>query len=47
MTLHIGDTAPDFSADTQIGPTSDAEADGLFPQGWTEHRPYLRTTMVE
>ena len=22
------------------------EAKGLFPQGWTEHRPYLRTTNV-
>lgn len=26
---------------------SDAEADTLFPQGWTEHRPYLRTTSVD
>lgn len=25
---------------------SDDEAKGLFPQGWTEHRPYLRTTKV-
>lgn len=25
---------------------SDAEAKGLFPQGWTTHRPYLRTTKV-
>lgn len=24
----------------------DAEAEGLFPQGWTTHRPYLRTTKV-
>ena len=24
----------------------DEEAKGLFPQGWTEHRPYLRTTNV-
>ncbi len=23
------------------------EAKGLFPQGWTEHRPYLRTTKVD
>lgn len=23
------------------------EAKRLFPQGWTEHRPYLRTTLVE
>lgn len=23
------------------------EARGLFPQGWTEHRPYLRTTKVD
>ena len=26
---------------------SDEEARGLFPQGWTEHRAYLRTTMVD
>ncbi len=25
----------------------DEEAKGLFPQGWTEHRPYLRTTKVD
>ncbi|MGN6375515.1 MAG: peroxiredoxin [Sphingomonas sp.] len=25
----------------------DAEAKTLFPQGWTEHRPYLRTTKVD
>jgi len=24
----------------------DEEARGLFPQGWTAHRPYLRTTMI-
>jgi peroxiredoxin (alkyl hydroperoxide reductase subunit C) len=23
------------------------EARALFPQGWTEHRPYLRTTLVD
>ncbi len=23
---------------------SNEEAKGLFPQGWTEHKPYLRTT---
>jgi peroxiredoxin (alkyl hydroperoxide reductase subunit C) len=23
------------------------EARQLFPQGWTEHRPYLRTTLVD
>ena len=40
-------------ADWQIGKEgiippsiSDEEAKGLFPQGWTEHRPYLRTTDV-
>jgi peroxiredoxin (alkyl hydroperoxide reductase subunit C) len=26
---------------------SNEEAKGLFPQGWTEHRPYLRTTRVD
>ncbi|MBY8828148.1 peroxiredoxin [Hephaestia mangrovi] len=26
---------------------SNEEAKGLFPQGWTEHRPYLRTTKVD
>ncbi|MFD1911889.1 peroxiredoxin [Halodurantibacterium flavum] len=25
----------------------DAAAKGLFPQGWTTHRPYLRTTRVQ
>ncbi|EQB11616.1 MULTISPECIES: peroxiredoxin [Sphingobium] len=25
----------------------DDEARGLFPQGWTEHRPYLRTVLVD
>lgn len=25
----------------------DDEASALFPQGWTEHRPYLRTTKVD
>ena len=25
----------------------DDEARALFPQGWTEHRPYLRTVLVE
>jgi peroxiredoxin (alkyl hydroperoxide reductase subunit C) len=25
----------------------DVAAKGLFPQGWTTHRPYLRTTRVE
>ena len=25
----------------------DAAATGLFPQGWTTHRPYLRTTLVQ
>lgn len=25
----------------------DEEASTLFPQGWTEHRPYLRTTLVD
>lgn len=40
-------------ADWQIGKDviippsiSNEEAKGLFPQGWTEHRPYLRTTNV-
>lgn len=40
-------------ADWQIGKEviippsiSNEEAKGLFPQGWTEHRPYLRTTAV-
>ncbi|RYM10477.1 peroxiredoxin [Sphingobium cupriresistens] len=26
---------------------SDEEARGLFPQGWTAHRAYLRTTLVD
>jgi len=26
---------------------SNDEAKGLFPQGWVEHRPYLRTTKVD
>ena len=26
---------------------SNEEAKSLFPQGWTEHRPYLRTTKVD
>lgn len=26
---------------------SNDEAKGLFPQGWTEHRPYLRTVLVD
>lgn len=26
---------------------SNAEAETLFPQGWTEHRSYLRTTLVD
>lgn len=26
---------------------SNDEAKSLFPQGWTEHRPYLRTTKVD
>ena len=25
----------------------DDEARALFPQGWTEHRPYLRTVLVD
>ena len=25
----------------------DVAAKGLFPQGWTTHRPYLRTTLVQ
>jgi peroxiredoxin (alkyl hydroperoxide reductase subunit C) len=40
-------------ADWQIGKEviippsiSNEEAKDLFPQGWTEHRPYLRTTAV-
>lgn len=40
-------------ADWQVGKDviippsiSNEEAKGLFPQGWTEHRPYLRTTDV-
>ncbi|MGB3377924.1 MAG: redoxin domain-containing protein, partial [Allopontixanthobacter sediminis] len=40
-------------ADWQVGKAviippsiSNEEAKALFPQGWTEHRPYLRTTMV-
>ncbi|MFX0540757.1 peroxiredoxin [Roseovarius sp. S4756] len=26
---------------------SDADAKGLFPQGWTTHKPYLRTTQLK
>ena len=29
---------------TSIG---DKMAEGLFPQGWTTHRPYLRTTRLK
>ena len=37
------------SGDEVIIPPSiaDEEAKGLFPQGWTAHRPYLRTTRVD
>ena len=37
------------SGDEVIIPPSiaDEEAEALFPQGWTAHRPYLRTTHVD
>ena len=52
--LQLGDTrriatpADWKSGDEVIIPPSidDEEAARLFPQGWTEHRPYLRTTSV-
>ena len=53
--LQLGDTKRIATpADWQKGkeviiPPSikDDEARGLFPQGWTEHRPYLRTVLVD
>jgi alkyl hydroperoxide reductase subunit AhpC len=52
--LQLSDEKPIATpADWQVGKDviippsiSNEEAEGLFPQGWTEHRPYLRTTDV-
>ena len=45
---HIATPADWLPGGIVIIPTSikDAEAKSLFPQGWTEVRPYLRTTTL-
>ena len=45
---HVATPADWFPGDKVIIPTSikDAEAKAMFPQGWTEVRPYLRTTTL-
>ena len=37
MSLRLGDTAPDFSAES-------SEAKAKFPHGWKALKPYLRLT---
>jgi peroxiredoxin (alkyl hydroperoxide reductase subunit C) len=45
---HVATPADWFPGGKVIIPTSikDAEAKAMFPQGWTEVRPYLRTTTL-